>query len=153
LETVAAQMALAREARDRLLRDGDTVCRVTQMLTDMTQHAERIIALVERREAAYEALRPALEAILHNLDTWCDALESYRDHHPDNQAVAVAVRARLEEIEAAGTELQVRFEQAGLIPGDEAQRALEHLWQQAHRDLPIGAGFDVIPAETIERKQ
>lgn len=151
LETVAAQMALAEEARDRLRRTGDTVRRVAEMLTEMTQHAERIVALVERREAAYEALRPELEGILNDLDRWCDILEDYRDRHHNDQAIAVAVRTRLDEIEAAGTELQIRFEHAGLISGDEAQRALEHLWRQAHRDLPVGAGLDVLPAEAIER--
>lgn len=151
LETVAAQMALADEARDRLQRDGDTARHATQLLTEMIQHAQRIVALVERREAAYETLRPELDAILNDLDIWWAALEGYRDRHPDDPALAAAVRARLDEIEAAGTELQVRFEQAGLISGDEAQRALEHLWQQAHRDLPVGAGLDVIPVEAIER--
>ena len=86
-----------------------------------------------------------------NLETWCNALESYRQRHEDDPAVVAAIRARLDEIENASAQLQTDWDKAaGLVPGDEARKALDTLWRRAHRDVPVGAGINVIPTGWVE---
>ena len=98
----------------------------------------------------YEAQRTTLDEILARLDAWCNALEDYRKRHHDDPAVAAAVRARLDEIEASWNQLQVQYDHApDLISGERALRDLDNLWRQAHRDLPLGGRADIIPADQI----
>ncbi|MBN1249491.1 MAG: hypothetical protein JXC32_17650 [Anaerolineae bacterium] len=149
--TVKARFDLADQARDSLYQDGTTVSQVLATVTALTEHYNQIVTMVEQRDAAYHAQRLALDATLDQLERWCAQLERYRDEHAGDDAIAAAIRARLDEIEAGWTQLQIRYEQApDLVPGEEAQRTLNDLWRQAHRVLPLGPGLDVLTAEEVE---
>jgi hypothetical protein len=140
----------ADQIRDSLYQDGRTVALVLETTTTLTETYTTIITMAEQREETYRAQRPALDDTLNQLERWCAALERHRDQNADDPAIASAIRARLDEIEAGWTQLQIRYDQApGLVPGDEAQRTLNDLWLQARREIPLGPGMDVIMAEEV----
>ncbi|MGC9347195.1 MAG: hypothetical protein ACP5JG_03560 [Anaerolineae bacterium] len=151
---VASHLAAVEQRREQLLQNGATVEDVVAELDEIAQRYREAVEMVTHREEAYEARRAELDATLDRLEAWCADLEAYGKLHRNDPAIRSAVRARLDEIESAWTQLRVQYErESGLIPGDEAQRALDRLWRQAHRDLPIGAGADIIPAIAIERRR
>ena len=140
----------ADHIRDSLYRDGKTVAQVLETIATLTESYTSIVTMAEQREAAYRAQRPALDATLDRMGRWCAALERHRDQNADDPAIASAIRARLDEIEAGWTQLQVRYDQAeGLVPGEEALRTLNDLWRQARREIPLGPGKDVIAAGEV----
>ncbi|MGC9469020.1 MAG: hypothetical protein ACP5HS_10550 [Anaerolineae bacterium] len=147
---IKAQFEMATEAQAHLLQDGTTVRRALEIISDLIRFYTDITSEAEARYQAYETLRPQLDTLLDRLDQWTAHLATYGKRHDDDPDVVAAVRVRLDEIEAAQTQLQVQYDHTpDLVPGEEALRSLKHLWQQAYRDLPIGAGRDVIPAGQI----
>jgi hypothetical protein len=151
---VASHLAAVEQRREQLLQDGATVEGVVAELDKIARGYREAAEMVAQREEAYESHRAELDATLDRLEAWFADLEAYGKLHRNNPAIRAAVRARLDEIEAAWTQLQVQYERGDeLISGEEAQRGLDRLWRQAHRDLPIGAGVDIIPAIAIERQR
>ncbi len=149
---VKAQLQLASDVRARLYQEGQRVADVIDILAQLTEGYQEITRMIETREAAYAALRPQLDGLLDRLDAWGADLRAYARRHAADPLVEAAVRARLDSIEAALNELQIQYDRSSdPIPGPEALRALETLWRQAHRDLPVGGGKDVIPADQIAR--
>lgn len=98
---------------------------------------------------AYEETQPSLDATLGQLERWTKALTEYGTHHQEDPAVSAAVRARLDAIAAGLAHLRQQYEAAGPVSGEEASRALEALWRQAYRDLPVGSGQETIAAGEI----
>ena len=136
--------------RDRLYQDGKTVAQVLETTTTLTERYTTIVAMAEQREETYRVQRTALDDTLDLMSRWCAALERHRNQNADDPAIASAIRARLDEIEAGWTQLQVRYDQApGLVPGEEAQRTLNDLWLQACREIPLGPGMEVIAAGEV----
>ena len=150
-EGVKAQLDQAQAAQATLAREGTALKRALVALKELTQRYQAVVALVEARSQAYTTLRPQLDATLERLERWIEALERYRRDHEDDPAVVAAIRLRLDEIESATRQLQTDWQRTdALVPGDQALRALEGLWRQAHRDIPIGAANHVIPTKWIE---
>ncbi|MGC9371658.1 MAG: hypothetical protein ACP5DX_19175, partial [Paracoccaceae bacterium] len=150
VETVETQAELAGREQKALQRSSSTVADVINRVTDLTQRYERIVAMVDARREAYETLRPQLDALLDRLERWSSDLETYAKHHQADGMVVAAIRARLDEIESAWTQLQVAYDQRRApLRGPDALRDLENLWRQARRDIPVGAGIHVIPASWI----
>jgi len=149
-KAVKAKMRQADTARDTLRQGGATVHEVIDATRSLAVSYEQVASMATERERTYEAQRTTLDEILARLDAWCNALEDYRKRHHDDPAVAAAVRARLDEIEASWNQLQVQYDHApDLISGERALRDLDNLWRQAHRDLPLGGHADIIPADQI----
>lgn len=147
-----SEFELAERMQAQLYRDDTTVARVVATAEQLAEIYTRISTLAAERENAYQALRPKLDALLDRLDDWCNDLEAYGKQHSADPMVTSAIRARLDEIEAAMTQLHVEYDQAqDLVPGNEALRVLEALWRQATRDVPVGAGMNVIPVDWIAR--
>ncbi|MCJ7549773.1 MAG: hypothetical protein MUQ30_08845 [Anaerolineae bacterium] len=140
----------ANHIRDNLFQDGKTLAQVLETTTTLMESYTAIITTAEQRETTYRAQRSALDNTLDRMGRWCAALERYRDRNAGDPAIASAIRARLDEIEAGWTQLQVRYGQApGLVPGEEALRTLTDLWLQARREIPLGPGMDVIAAGEV----
>jgi len=140
----------ADRIRDSLYQDGKTVTQVLGTTTMLTEIYTTIVTMVEQREETYRTQRTALDNTLNQLEDWCTALERHRDQNADDPAIASAIRARLDEIEANWTQLQVRYDQApDLVPGEEALRTLNDLRLQARREIPLGPGMDVITAGEV----
>ncbi len=149
---VKAQLEQAEGMHGRLKQEGTTVERATALIEDLTTRYTNVVGLTGEREAAYRALRPHLDIALDRLQAWSEALAAYQKEHEADPAVVSAIRARLDEMQSASTQLQIDWERSDtLIPGEDARRALEGLWRQAHRDIPVGAGSNVIPVEWVER--
>lgn len=149
---VKALLDQAETLQGRLKGEGVTVERATALLEDIVARYNHVVAATGEREATYRGLRPHLDIALDRLDAWSDALGAYQKEHEADPAVVAAIRARLDEMQTATTQLQIEWERADtLIPGEDARRALETLWRQAHRDIPVGAGSNVIPVEWLER--
>jgi hypothetical protein len=147
------EFELAERLQQQLHRKGTTASQVVTAADELTQLYIRIDTLVVERERAYEALRPKLEALLDRIDNWCNDLKAYGKQHSSNPVVASAIRARLDEIEASVTQLHLDYgKEQELVPGDEALRVLEALWRQSSRDIPVGAGMNVIPMDWIARR-
>jgi len=144
---VKEELDRANHIRDSLHQDGKTVAQVLETTATLAETYAAIVTMAEERETTYRAQRSALDNTLDRMGKWCAALERYRDRNADDPAIASAIRARLDEIEAGWTQLQVRYDQApGLVPGEEALRTLNDLWLQARREIPLGPGMDVITA-------
>ncbi len=149
---VKALLDQAETLQGRLKGEGVTVERAIALLEDLVTRYNHVVTATGEREATYRALRPHLDIALDRLDAWSDALEAYQKEHAADPAVVAAIRARLDEMQTATTQLQIEWERADtLIPGEDARRALDTLWRQAHRDIPVGAGSNVIPVEWLER--
>ena len=98
---------------------------------------------------SYEETRPSLDAMLERLERWTKALTEYGTRRQEDPAVSAAVRARLDAIAAGLAHLRQQYGVAGPVSGEEARRALEALWRQAYRDLPVGSGQETIAAAEI----
>lgn len=149
VDGVRAQLEMARETRERLRTQGDTVPQVLALLELLRQQYEQTVVLAEARMRTYEEMRPALDAMLERLERWTEALTRYGVSHREDPAVSAAVRARLDAITAALAHLRQQYESVGLISGEEARRALEALWRQAYRDLPVGSDQATVAAAEI----
>jgi hypothetical protein len=89
---------------------------------------------------------------MSEIEEWQEALERYQQAHETDPTTVAAVRARLDEIESSVLKLSQPYRARNhLVPPAEAKRRIEVLWEQARRDLPLGAGYDVIPMRHIER--
>ena len=143
---------LADRLQQQLHREETTVTQVIATADELAHLYARISALVTERETGYHLLRPKLEEVLDRIDDWRKDLKAYGKQHSSSPAVASAIRARLDEIEASFSQLHLDYgQEQELVPGDEALRVLEALWRQASRDVPVGAGMNVIPVDWIAR--
>jgi len=151
--TVKAEFGEADRVRDQLYQHGRSVTHVVDTLKTLTETYNGIVAMVEDRERVYHDQRPVLNRTLGYMETWCARLERYRGEHAGDDIAVAAIRARLDEIEASWTQLQIRYDQAeALIPSEEALRSLNDLWRQARRQLPLGPGQDILTADEIEER-
>jgi chromosome segregation ATPase len=151
-EAVDAQMAAAYEAEAHLRHHGETVPQVIATLRDATRSYAKATAMADARAETYKNARAHVERRVKEIERWQDDLERYRQTHGADPAALAAVRARIEEIDAAMQQLSRpdRPEGRRLTP-EEAKHSVDRLWEQARRDLPLGAGDDVIPMRHIER--
>jgi hypothetical protein len=146
------EFELAEGLQHQLHRENTTVTQVVAAADQLAHLYGRISALIAERERAYHAHRPKLDGLLDRLEHWRSDLKAYGKQHNTNPVVASAIRARIDEIEASLTQLHIDYGQGQeLVPGDEALRVLEALWRQATRDVPVGAGMNVIPMDWIGR--
>ncbi len=149
---VETQMSAAYSAEAYLSHHGETVPQVIARLREATRSYAKAIAMAEARHQKHMETQAYLERRINDIDDWQGALERYRKANEADPTVVAAVRARLEEIESAIRKLsQPHREEDRLVSPEEAKRRIEHIWEQARRDLPLGAGYDVIPMRHIER--
>lgn len=149
LDSVRTQLELAQQTRERLRAQGDTVPHALSLLKLLEEQYRQAAALAEARMQSYEETRPSLDAMLERLERWTKALTEYGTRRQEDPAVSAAVRARLDAIAAGLAHLRQQYGVAGPVSGEEARRALEALWRQAYRDLPVGSGQETIAAAEI----
>ncbi len=151
-EAVKAQMTTAHEAETYLKHHGDTVPQVIARLREATNSYAKAIAMAGARAQRHKAVRAHIERRIKDIERWEGNLARYRQAHDEDADTVAAVRARIEEIDAAMRRLRTPYQKEGrLLSPEEAKRSIEDLWEQAHRDLPLGAGDDVIPVRHVER--
>ena len=151
-QAVESQMSAAYASETYLKNHGQTVPQVIATLREAGRTYAKASAMAETRARRHREARSYLERRKNDIETWQGALARYREAHDADPTVVAAVRARLDEIDAAMRQLTQPYQEEGrLVSPEEARRRVEHLWEQARRDLPLGAGYDVIPMRHIER--
>lgn len=151
-QAVESQMSAAYAAEITLKEHGETVPQMIATLRETTRTYAKVIAMAEARAERHSDTRAQLERRRKDINRWQKTLERYRKANDADPTIVAAVRARIEEIDTALRQLSRPYREAGhLLAPEEAKRRVEHLWEQARRDLPVGAGDDVIPMRHVER--
>jgi DNA repair exonuclease SbcCD ATPase subunit len=107
---VAAHLASVEERREQLLQGSAKVAEVATTLDEIAAGYREVVKMVAQREDAYGTRRAELDATLDRLEAWCADLEAYEKLHRNDPAIRAAVRARLDEVESAWTQLQIQYE-------------------------------------------
>jgi hypothetical protein len=146
-------MNSASRDEEQLRNWGRTVSNVLKLVHKLIRSYKDVIKEAGAKERKNVQDRRILQELLDRLDRWQGQLETYRQSHRDDPAVAKAVQTRLSQIDKAISRAKRRYRRDPLSY-TRARAVLQELWSLAHgEDLPIRGSDRTITIREVERQR